>query len=217
VVISTGVDYRRLGITGLEDLVGKGVHYGAAVSAARELEGYDVVVVGGGNSAGQAAIHLARFARSVTILIRRPDLAETMSDYLIREISFNNVIRVQPCGQVVDGGGDDRLEWITVRDLNTGEETRREVGGLFLLLGADPGCEWLPEGICRDERGFVLTGRDIPKHLWPGGTPPANLETAIPGIFAAGDVRGGSMKRVAAASGEGASVIPLVHTYLSGV
>jgi thioredoxin reductase (NADPH) len=214
VVISTGVDYRRLGLTGLEDLVGNGVHYGAAVSAARELEGYDAVVVGGGNSAGQAAIHLARFARSVTILIRRPDLSETMSDYLIREIAYNNVIRVQPCAQVVDGGGDERLQWITVRDLNTGEETRREIGGLFLLLGADPGCSWLPEGICRDERGFVLTGRDIPKHLWPGGTPPANLETAVPGIFAAGDVRGGSMKRVAAASGEGASVVPLVHAYL---
>jgi thioredoxin reductase (NADPH) len=214
VVISTGVDYRRLGITALEDLVGNGVHYGAAVSAARELEGQDVVVVGGGNSAGQAAIHLARFARSVTILVRRPDLSETMSDYLIREIRYNQVIRVQPCGEVVDGGGDARLQWVSVRDLNTGQETRREIAGLFLLLGADPGCAWLPDSICRDERGFVLTGRDIPKHLWVGGTPPANLETAVPGIFAAGDVRGGSMKRVAAASGEGASVVPLVHSYL---
>jgi thioredoxin reductase (NADPH) len=216
VVISTGVDYRRLGIPALEDLVGNGVHYGAAVSAARELEGYDVVVVGGGNSAGQAAIHLSRFARSVTILIRRPDLSATMSDYLIREIRYNNVIRVQPCGQVVDGGGEGRLQWITVRDLNTGEELRREISGLFLLLGADPGCGWLPDTICRDERGFVLTGRDIPKHLWVGGTPPANLETAVPGVFAAGDVRSGSMKRVAAASGEGASVVPLVHAYLGG-
>jgi thioredoxin reductase (NADPH) len=214
VVISTGVDYRRLGVTALEDLVGNGVHYGAAVSAARELEGQDVVVVGGGNSAGQAAIHLARFARSVTILIRRPDLSATMSDYLIREIQYNQVIRVQPCAEVVDGGGDARLQWITVRDLNTGEDSRREIGGLFLLLGADPGCGWLPDTICRDERGFVLTGRDIPKHLWVGGTPPANLETAVPGVFAAGDVRGGSMKRVAAASGEGASVVPLVHAYL---
>jgi thioredoxin reductase (NADPH) len=214
VVISTGVEYRRLGIPALEDLVGNGVHYGAAVSAARELEGYDVVVVGGGNSAGQAAIHLARFARSVTILIRRPDLSETMSDYLIREIGYNDVIRVQPCGQVVDGGGDERLQWITVRDLDTGEEIRREVAGLFLLLGAEPGCGWLPEAICRDEHGFVLTGRDIPKQLWVGGTPPANLETSVPGIFAAGDVRGGSMKRVAAASGEGASVVPLVHAFL---
>ena len=214
VVISTGVEYRRLGIPTLEDLVGNGVHYGAAVSAARELEGYDVVVVGGGNSAGQAAIHLARFARSVTILVRRPDLSATMSDYLVREIGYNDVIRVQPCAQVVDGGGDERLQWVTVRDLNTGQETRREIGGLFLLLGAEPGCAWLPEAICRDEHGFVLTGRDIPKHLWVGGTPPANLETSVLGIFAAGDVRGGSMKRVAAASGEGASVVPLVHAYL---
>jgi thioredoxin reductase (NADPH) len=214
VMISTGVDYRRLGIQQLEDLVGNGVHYGAAMTAAREMEGYDVVVVGGGNSAGQAAIHLARFARSVTIMIRRADLSSTMSDYLIREIEYNNVIRVQTCAEVVDGGGDGRLGWITVRDLNTGAEDRREIGGLFLLLGAEPGCDWLPDAICRDDRGFVLTGRDIPKHLWVQGSPPANLETSVPGIFAAGDVRSGSMKRVAAASGEGASVVPLVHAYL---
>ena len=216
VVISTGVTYRRLGVPALEDLVGHGVHYGAAVSAAREVEGYDVVVVGGGNSAGQAAIHLARFARSVTIVVRRRDLAETMSDYLVREIRYNDVLRVQPCTSVVDGGGESRLQWITLRDLETGEETRREVGGLFLLLGADPHCDWLPDTICRDERGFVVTGRDIPKHLWPAGTPPANLETAVPGIFAAGDIRSDSMKRVAAASGEGAAVVALVHAYLAG-
>ena len=215
VLVATGVDYRRLGIQQLEDLVGNGVHYGAAMTAAREMEGYDVVVVGGGNSAGQAAIHLARFARSVTILVRRPDLSATMSNYLIREIEYNHVIRVQPCAEVVDGGGDGRLGWITVRDLNTGAEERRDVGGLFLLLGAEPGCDWLPEAVCRDDRGFVLTGRDIPKHLWVQGSPPANLETSVPGIFAAGDVRAGSMKRVAAASGEGASVVPLVHAHLA--
>lgn len=217
VVIASGVDYRRLGIPALEDLVGSGVHYGAAVSAARELEGADVVVVGGGNSAGQAAIHLARFARSVTILIRRADLAATMSSYLIGEITYNDRIQVLPSSQVVDGGGEGRLEWLDLRDLTSGEVHRRAVGGLFLLLGADPSCDWLPEAICRDERGFVLTGRDIPRHLWVGGSPPANLETAVPGIFAVGDVRFGSMKRVAVASGEGASVVPLVHAYLGGI
>jgi thioredoxin reductase (NADPH) len=215
VVVATGVDYRRLGIQPLEDLVGHGVHYGAAMTAAREMEGYDVIVVGGGNSAGQAAIHLARFARSVTILVRRPDLRSTMSDYLVREIEYNHVIGVHPCAEVVDGGGDGRLSWVRIKDLQTGVETRREVGGLFLLIGAEPGCGWLPDAVCRDDHGFVLTGRDIPKALWVHGSPPANLETSVPGIFAAGDVRAGSMKRVAAAAGEGASVVPLVHAYLA--
>jgi thioredoxin reductase (NADPH) len=215
VLISSGVAYRRLRVEAIEDLVGSGVHYGAAVTAAREMEGRDVFVVGGGNSSGQAAIHLARFARSVTILVRRPDLSATMSDYLVREIAYTPRVTVQPCAEVVDGGGDGQLEWITVRDLNNGEETRRVAGGLFLLLGAEPHCDWITDEVCRDDNGFVLTGRDIPKRLWRDGVPPANLETTVPGIFAAGDVRGGSMKRVAAASGEGASVVPLVHAHLA--
>jgi len=217
VVISSGVAYRRLGVDAVEDLVGRGVHYGAAVSASREMEGRDVYVVGGGNSAGQAAIHLARFARSVTILVRRPDLSATMSDYLIREISYNPVISVRPCAEVVDGGGDAALGWLRLRDLESGEEERVEAAGLFLLLGAEPHCDWISDEVCRDERGFVLTGRDIPKNLWRDGLPPANLSTTVPGVFAAGDVRGGSMKRVAAASGEGASVVPLVHAHLAAL
>jgi len=217
VVIASGVTYRRLGVEAIDRLVGSGVNYGAAMTAAREMEGLDVYVVGGGNSAGQAAIHLSRFARRVTILVRRPDLSATMSSYLIGEIEFNPRITVEGCRRVVDGGGDGRLEWIEVEDTSTGQRARREAGGLFLLLGALAHCDWLPQEVARDPNGFVLTGRDVPSTAWRVGLPPENLETTVPGIFAVGDVRAGSMKRVASASGEGASVVPLVHTWLEPV
>lgn len=216
VVVATGVAYRRLGVQPLEDLVGSGVFYGAAMTAAREMEDAAAFVVGGGNSAGQAAVHLARFARSVTILVRRDGLAETMSQYLVGEIEASPAITVQPRTVVADGGGDGRLEWLELQDTRTGERTRHEAAGLFLLLGAEPHCEWLPEQVRRDERGFVLTGREVPREDWGDGVPPADLATSVPGVFAAGDIRSGSMKRVAAATGEGSSVVPLVHTHLAG-
>lgn len=214
IVIATGVAYRRFGVRGCEDLVGSGVYYGAATSAAREMTGRDVVVVGGGNSAGQAAMHLSRFARSVTIAIRRESLTETMSDYLIREIEASPCVTVRGHTEVVDGGGEGHLEWLELCDNQTGSTQRISASGLFLLLGAAPRSDWIPPQVKRDDHGFLLTGRFIPKEYWRDGLPPAFLETTVPGIFAVGDVRSGSMKRVAAASGEGASAVPLVHDRL---
>lgn len=215
VLVASGVDYRRLGVAPLEELVGAGVHYGAAMTAAREMEDRDVFVVGGGNSAGQAAVHLSRFARSVTIVVRRPDLASTMSRYLIDEIEWNPRISVRPCTQIVDGGATDgQLGWLTLRDVRDGSTEQVGAGGLFLLLGAEPHCDWLPEAVRRDDHGFVLTGRDVPTECWIDGRPPENLATCVPGVFAAGDIRSGSMKRVASASGEGASAVSLVHGWL---
>lgn len=217
IVIATGVKYRRLGVDSIEELVGLGVNYGAAASAARDCVGCDAYVVGGGNSAGQAAMHVSRFARSVTILIRRADLRETMSDYLIKEIAANPRITVRANSEVVDGGGNGRLEWLKLRNNLTGAQEKVGAGALFLLLGANPHCDWLPAEIQRDEHGFVHTGNDVAKAYWINGVPPEALTTSVPGVFAAGDVRAGSMKRVAAASGEGAAVVPLVHRYLASL
>jgi thioredoxin reductase (NADPH) len=217
VVIATGAAYRKLNVGSIEALTGRGVNYGSAMTSAREMEGLDVVVVGGGNSAGQAALHLARFARSVTIAVRRHGLEETMSRYLIDEIEYNGRVQVRPRTEIIAGGGAGRLQWIDVCDVDSRAVERRSCDGLFLLLGADPRCEWLPPELHLDERGFVLTGRDVPQDAWPGDLPPASLATSVPGVFAVGDVRAGSMKRVAAASGEGASVVPLVHAHLEAL
>jgi thioredoxin reductase (NADPH) len=216
ILVATGVNYRRLGVDSIEELVGRGVYYGAAMAAARELAGDHVVIVGGGNSAGQAAIHAARFAKEVTIVVRRPDLAASMSSYLIDEIQWNPRITVRGCTRVVDGGPDDvdHLAWLTFEDVDTGEQERVDARGLFLLLGAAPECSWLPDTVLRDERGFVLTGRDIPREQWAEDVPPEDLATTVPGIFCGGDIRSGSMKRVASATGEGASIVSSVHTWL---
>ena len=138
-----------------------------------------------------------------------------MSQYLIEEITHSPTITVEGSTRVVDGGGDVRLQWITTEDVVTGEQRTREAAGLFLLLGASPHAGWLPEQVAVDDHGFVLTGREVPMDRWVDGVPPVNLATTVPGVFAVGDVRSGSMKRVAAAAGEGASVVPLVHGWLT--
>ncbi|QXC61918.1 FAD-dependent oxidoreductase [Aquihabitans sp. G128] len=214
VVLATGATYRRLGVPGIEELVGNGVTYGAPMSEARGMAGRYAVVVGGGNSAGQAAIHLARFAEMVKIVVRRPDLSATMSSYLIDEIDAHPRIRLFTEAQVVDGGGEGRLEWVTYRRNDVGEDVTAPCDGLFLMLGAEPQTSWLPDEVCCDDKGFILTGPDVPEDRRVAGHVPEHLETCLPGVYAVGDARSGSVKRVAAAAGEGAVVVPYVHAHL---
>ena len=202
VVLAMGVTYRRLGIPSLEELVGKGVFYGSSPSDSRQFTGGDVFVVGGANSAGQAAVHLSRYARSVTMLCRGDSLAASMSQYLIEEIEARETIEVRLRTVAVGGGGEGRLEHLTLRSGAGGTETVH-ADGLFVLIGAEPKTDWLPSEIARDEHGFVLTGHG--GHMF---------ETSVPGVFAIGDVRAGSVKRVASAVGEGSVVIHQVHRYL---
>jgi thioredoxin reductase (NADPH) len=215
VVLATGIAYRRLGIPELEALVGTGVFYGASVSEARAHTGQEVYVVGGGNSAGQAAVHLARYAARVTILVRRASLAETMSSYLINEIEAAENIEVRPHTEVTGGAGEGALKSVELRDCRTGEPETVPAAALFLMIGAQPHTEWLPETICRDERGYLLTGSDLPEGHWPVERPQLMLETSLPGVFAVGDARHGSTKRVASAVGEGSVVIEQVHQLLA--
>ena len=215
VVLATGIAYRRLGIPELEALVGTGVFYGASVSEARAHTGQEVYVVGGGNSAGQAAVHLARYAARVTILVRRASLAETMSSYLINEIEAAENIEVRPHTEVTGGAGEGALKSVELRDCRTGEPETVPAAALFLMIGAQPHTEWLPETICRDERGYLLTGSDLPEGHWPLERPQLMLETSLPGVFAVGDARHGSTKRVASAVGEGSVVIEQVHQLLA--
>ncbi|MGY1670806.1 FAD-dependent oxidoreductase [Geodermatophilus sp. SYSU D00710] len=214
VVLATGVTYRRLGLPQLEALVGAGVYYGSAVSEAPVLRGAEVYIVGAGNSAGQAAVYLARFAHRVTLVVRGDTLTSSMSDYLIREIGAVPNITVTPHTEVVDGGGSVRLETLVLRDRRTDQRREVPATALFVMIGAVPDTAWLPEQIRLDDHGFVLTGRSAEEHTGLGAEV-LSLQTSVPAVFAAGDVRSGSVKRVAAAVGEGATAISEVHRYVT--
>jgi thioredoxin reductase (NADPH) len=216
VIIATGVSYRRLGIPALENLQGRGVFYGAAASEAPAMRGHTVFVAGAGNSAGQAALYLAKWAEQVTVLVRAGSLADSMSDYLIREIGLAPNVEVCYRVQVADGTGTGHLESLVLADTVSGARRSVPADALFVLIGAQPRTQWLGNSLARDRQGFIRTGPDLPGGTrWPPGRPPLPLETSLPGVFAAGDVRQGSVKRVASAVGEGAATIPLVHRHLN--
>jgi len=219
VLVATGAAYRRLQAPGVEELLGAGVFYGAAVSEARAMAGSRVFVVGAGNSAGQAALHLAKYAEQVTLLVRGDSVSRGMSDYLVKELQANDAIAVRLGTQVISAGGAGRLEQLTLHDARTGASETVPAAALFILIGAQPRTEWLAETLERDAHGFVLTGPDLyqggqPLPAWPLDRPPRLLETSLPGVFAAGDVRHRSIKRVASAVGEGSIAVQLVHDYL---
>jgi thioredoxin reductase (NADPH) len=221
VIIATGMAYRRLGIPALDALTGAGVFYGAGVSEAKAMRDREVFVVGGANSAGQAAIHLSRYAARVTMLVRGRSLTDSMSEYLIREIESAPNIIVRRGVAVTGGTGHGRLESLTLTDLESGASETVDAVALFVLIGAEPRTQWLPDAVRRDQSGFVLTGADLadggrPPHEWPLPRPPMLLESSLPGVFAVGDVRRGSVKRVASAVGEGSIAIRLVHEHLDG-
>jgi thioredoxin reductase (NADPH) len=215
VVLATGVAWRRLGIPRLEELVGAGVYYGAAASEARAMRGRHVCVVGGGNAAGQAAAHLAKYADGVTLLVRGDSVGKSMSEYLISELRGLSNVSVRLGVELVDGEGDGRLDVVVVRNRSSGAEERIPTAALFVLIGADPHTDWLDDTVERDERGFILTGTEV-ENAWPLERAPMLFETSVPGVFAAGDVRHASVKRVTTAMGEGATVVQLVHRQLEG-
>ena len=223
VVITIGVTYRKLGVPNLEELLGRGLFYGAGVSEGPAMRGRKVFVVGGANSAGQAAIHLARWAERVTMLVRGESLAASMSDYLVREIDAIPNIDVKYHVQVVDAGGSDHLESLVLEDRRSGARESVPADAVFVLIGAEPHTEWLEGSVARDHFGFILTGPDLLGEGTGTGTDrhlddaPLPHETSLPGVFAAGDVRQGSIKRVASSVGEGAVTIPMIHRRLDAM
>ncbi len=222
VILATGVAYRQLTAPGCEELTGRGVFYGSALTEAAACKDRDVYIVGGANSAGQAAIYLARQARSVTLVVRGTSLVASMSHYLIQQIEAVENIHVRTCSEVVATQGDGHLEQLTLRSSADGTQETVEAGWLFVFIGAEPRTDWLDGTVVRDGRGFVLAGPDLGGRdsLPPGwilDRQPLHLETSVPGVFAAGDVRAESAKRVASAVGEGAMAVMLVHRYIEGL
>ncbi len=222
VVISTGVDYRTLDVKGIKELTGAGVYYGSATAEVHSCKGKNVFIVGGGNSAGQAAMYLSGFAKNVFIVIRRDSLNATMSHYLIDQINLTNNITVITNSVISEAIGKNKLECITIKNNVTDEQKTEQAGALFIFIGARPVTDWIKLNIYKDAKGFIETGRDLFKFetfkkVWKLDRDPYLLETCIPGIFCAGDVRAGAMNRVASAVGEGAMAIKLIHEYLEGI
>jgi thioredoxin reductase (NADPH) len=218
-IVATGVSYRRLGADGLDELTGRGVYYGTNASEASQCQGDDVYIVGAANSAGQAALNLSRFAKRVVLVVRAATLKDTMSQYLIERITSAPNVEVRYRSEVVAARGDGHLEALTLADRDSGVTDEVSSSWLFVFIGASPRTEWLGPDIARDDKGFVVTGQDLAAHAhhWPLARAPLNLETSVPGVFAAGDVRLDSMKRVASAVGEGAMSVYLVHRYLATI
>lgn len=214
VIIATGVTYRRLDAPGLDRLVGAGVFYGAASVEAPAMTGQAVYVVGGANSAGQAALHLAKFAAQVVLVVRGSSLRASMSEYLVTQLEASPNGEVRLYTRIVEGLGESRLERITLEQVQSGRRETVPAAGLFVLIGAEPHTEWLRPLLAADDHGFLLTGRDIPTGVWQLDRSPLPFETSVPGVFAAGDVRHDSIKRVAAAVGEGSVTVGSVHQYL---
>jgi thioredoxin reductase (NADPH) len=223
VIVATGVSYQLLTAEGLADFTGRGVYYGASASDARATEGEDVYLVGAANSAGQAALHLAQYARRVVMLVRGGSLDAGMSKYLVDRVLASEKIEVRLCTEIVRGAGNGHLERLALIDKATGIEEEVPANWLYAFIGAKPRTDWLGDAVARDEHGFILTGPDIAMQgpadgpVWPLRRPPFLLESSSPGVFAAGDVRRASMKRVASAVGEGSSAISNVHLYLDTV
>jgi thioredoxin reductase (NADPH) len=219
VILATGVSYRQLQAPGCEELTSCGVFYGSALTEAPSCQGHDVYIVGGANSAGQAAMYLARGAKSVTLLVRGESLSASMSHYLIQQIEEAPNISVRARTVVEAAHGSGHLERLTLRDVDSGQTEEVDAQWLFVFIGAAPLTDWLDGTVLRDERGFILAGPDLspdgrPPAGWELDRPPYHLETNVPGVFVAGDARAESAKRVASAVGEGAMAVMLVHRYL---